>query len=99
MDFNLNQKDQEKIRLTVLRIIQNTIQEIEDNSCPYLNRKDIAKYFGVAESTISYWGSLGMPIANINGRKLYGKKSITHWLEDHEKYGDKTSIKKPQLYW
>ena len=50
----------------------------------YLNRRDIAKYFGVAESTISYWASLGMPVAVVDGRKLYGKQSITQWLKSHE---------------
>src|SRR5699024_12780902 len=54
------------------------------NAKTYLNRKEIAKYFGVAESTISYWGTLGMPVANIDGRKLYGKQSITQWLKSKE---------------
>ena len=53
-------------------------------SVVYLNRRDIAKYFGVSESTISYWASLGMPVAVVDGRKLYGKQSITQWLKSHE---------------
>ena len=46
--------------------------------------EEVAKYFGVAESTISYWATLGMPVANIDGRKLYGKQSITQWLKSKE---------------
>jgi len=36
-------------------------------------------------STISYWATLGMPVADIDGRKLYGKQSITDWLKSKEK--------------
>ncbi|WP_230318958.1 terminase small subunit [Lactobacillus crispatus] len=67
------------------------------NTRPYLNRKDIAKYLGVAESTITYWASLGMPVAIIDGRKLYGKQSITQWLKAHEMPSQKAQeqTKKP----
>ena len=57
-------------------------------------RKEIAKYFGVADSTITYWASLGMPVANIDGRKLYGKQSNTEWLKSHEMPSQKQN-KKP----
>lgn len=63
---------------------------------PYLNRKDAAKYFGVAESTLSYWATLGMPVANIDGRKLYGKVSITQWLKSKEETSQGQN-KKPSI--
>lgn len=84
MEFNLDKQDQEKIKSVVVSIVQDAINQVNTDSCPYLNRKEIAKYFGVADSTISYWASLGMPVAIIDGRKLYGKQSITQWLKDHE---------------
>ena len=65
-------------------VIVNTIKETLSKPKPYLNRREIAKYFGVADSTISYWASLGMPVAVIDGRKMYGKESITNWLKSKE---------------
>lgn len=72
-----------EIKQMVFGVVKDSIKQVE-NQHPYLNRKDIAKYFGVAESTISYWASLGMPVAVVDGRKLYGKQSITQWLKSHE---------------
>lgn len=68
----------------VKELIVNTIRDELGRSRPYLNRRDAAKYFGVADSTISYWATLGMPVARIDGRKLYGKESITEWLKSKE---------------
>ena len=65
-------------------VVKDAIKQATTTSKPYLNRKEIAKYFGVAESTITYWASLGMPVAVIDGRKLYGKQSITNLLKSHE---------------
>lgn len=83
MEFVLDDEQIAKIRKIVFSVVSDSIKQIEQPR-PYLNRKDIAKYFGVAESTISYWATLGMPVAIIDGRKLYGKASITEWLKSHE---------------
>ena len=83
MQFVLDDEQIAEIRKIVFSVVQDSIKQVE-NERPYLNRKDIAKYFGVAESTISYWASLGMPVAVVDGRKLYGKQSITHWIKSHE---------------
>lgn len=83
MQFVLDDEQIAEIRKIVFSVVQDSIKQVE-NERPYLNRKDIAKYFGVAESTISYWASLGMPVAVVDGRKLYGKQSITQWLKSHE---------------
>lgn len=72
-----------EIKQMVFGVVKDSIKQVE-NQRPYLNRKGIAKYFGVAESTISYWASLGMPVAVVDGRKLYGKQSITQWIKSHE---------------
>lgn len=72
-----------EIKQMVFGLVKDSIKQVE-NKRPYLNRRDIAKYFGVSESTISYWASLGMPVAVVDGRKLYGKQSITHWIKSHE---------------
>lgn len=93
MEFNLDQQDQAKIKSTVVSIVQDAISQIGSTSRPYLNRKEIAKYFGVADSTISYWASLGMPVAVIDGRKLYGKQSITQWLKSHERQENEPNMK------
>lgn len=83
MQFVLDDEQIAEIRKVVLSAVKDSVKQVE-NQRPYLNRKDIAKYFGVAESTISYWASLGMPVAVIDGRKMYGKQSITNWIESHE---------------
>ena len=83
MQVTLDDKQKAEIKALIFSTVKEGIQQVA-NTRPYLNRKDIAKYFGVAESTITYWASLGMPVAIIDGRKLYGKQSITQWLKDHE---------------
>ncbi|QYN54533.1 terminase small subunit [Lactobacillus panisapium] len=65
-------------------VIVNTIKDSLNRPKPYLNRREIAKYFGVADSTITYWASIGMPVSVVDGRKLYGKESITNWLKSKE---------------
>ena len=96
MQFVLDDEQITEIRKAVFAVVQDSIKQVE-NQRPYLNRKDIAKYFGVAESTITYWASLGMPVAVVDGRKLYGKKSITQWLKAHEMPSQKAQrqTKKP----
>ena len=84
MEFKLNEQQETEIKTYVMGVVKDAIKQAATTSKPYLNRKEIAKYFGVADSTITYWASLGMPVANIDGRKLYGKQSITQWLKDHE---------------
>ena len=94
MQFVLDDEQITEIRKAVFAVVQDSIKQVE-NQRPYLNRKDIAKYFGVAESTITYWASLGMPVAVVDG--LYGKQSITQWLKAHEMPSQKAQrqTKKP----
>lgn len=96
MQVTLDDKQKAEIKALIFSTVQKGIQQAV-NTRPYLNRKDIAKYLGVAESTITYWASLGMPVAIIDGRKLYGKQSITQWLKDHEMPSQKAQeqTKKP----
>lgn len=84
MEFILDENQKQEIKVTVTELVKSSIKDIADKK-PYLNRKEIAKYFGVADSTISYWATLGMPVAVIDGRKLYGKQSITNWLKSKER--------------
>ena len=84
MEFKLDESQETEIKTFVMGVVKDAIKQATTTSKPYLNRKEIAKYFGVADSTITYWASLGMPVANIDGRKLYGKASITNWLKAHE---------------
>lgn len=85
MEIKLDKEQENEIKSLIFNLVTDGIKKASNSSRPYLNRKEISKYFGVAESTISYWASLGMPVAVIDGRKLYGKKSITKWLESKEK--------------
>ena len=87
MEIKLDANQEEKLSNRIMELVENSVKRVtkKDDSKPYLNRKEIANYFGVADSTISYWATLGMPVAVIEGRKLYGKKSITDWLKSKEK--------------
>ena len=96
MQISLDDEQIAQIKALIFSTVKDSIQQVT-NTRPYLNRKDIAKYFGVADSTIGYWAKLGMPVAVIGGRKLYGKQSITQWLKDHEMPSQNPTkqIKKP----
>ena len=94
MEFKLDENQETEIKTFVMGVVKDAIKQATTTSKPYLNRKEIAKYFGVADSTITYWASLGMPVAVIDGRKLYGKQSITNWLKSHEMPSQKQN-KKP----
>ncbi|MCI1290300.1 MAG: DNA-binding protein [Lactobacillus sp.] len=93
MQIALDQEQVLAIENLVCAAVKNGIKQAT-NQKPYLNRRNIAKYFGIADSTISYWATLGMPVAIIDGRKMYGKKSITDWLKAHEH--STSSNSKPQ---
>ena len=86
MDIKLDAEQEKDLSNHIINLVKTSVKEAVGNQeKPYLNRKEIAKYFGVADSTISYWATLGMPVAVIDGRKLYGKQSITNWLKSKEK--------------
>ena len=51
MQFVLDDAQIAEIRKVVFSVVEDSVRQVE-NQRPYLNRKGIAKYFGVAESTI-----------------------------------------------
>ena len=59
MEFKLDESQETEIKTFVMGVVKDAIKQATTTSKPYLNRKEIAKYFGVAESTITYWASLG----------------------------------------
>ncbi|MCZ3670802.1 helix-turn-helix domain containing protein [Lactobacillus gasseri] len=60
MELILDPEQRQEIQSMVIKAVNDGIKQAK-NTKPYLNRKEVAKYFGVAESTISYWATLGMP--------------------------------------
>lgn len=84
MEIVLDDKQRQAIQCLIVQAVNKGVEQAT-NTRPYLSRKEIAQYFGVGESTITHWASLGMPVAIVDGRKLYGKRSITQWLESKEK--------------
>lgn len=83
MQISLDQEQIAEIKTLVSSVVKNGIKQAT-SARPYLNQIGIAKYFGVSPTTIGYWSKLGMPVAIVDGRKLYGKQSITEWLKAHE---------------
>lgn len=84
MEFKLDDQQKNEIQTYIVGVIKDAIKQGADSERPYVTRKEAAKYFGVSAGTLSYWTSLGMPVAVVDGRKLYGKESITKWLASHE---------------
>lgn len=72
------------LKPVIVSTVQDAIKDTKSDSRPYLNRTDMAKYLGVAQSTVRAWVKQGMPFAVIDGRKLYGKQTVNQWLKDHE---------------
>lgn len=72
------------LKPVIVSTVQDAIKQSKSDSRPYLNRKEMAKYLGVAQSTVGVWVKQGMPFAVIDGRKLYGKQTVNQWLKDHE---------------
>lgn len=72
------------LRPVVIATVQDAVKDAKNDSRPYLNRTDMAKYLGVSQSTVSAWVAIGLPVAVIDGRKLYGKKTVNQWLKEHE---------------
>ena len=73
-----------ELKPLIVTTVNDEIKQSKSDSRPYLNRKEIAKYLGVAQSTVGVWVKQGMPFAVIDGRKLYGKQTVNQWLKDHE---------------
>ena len=91
MEIKLDADQEKELTNHIINLVKTSVkQAISNQGKPYLNRKETAKYFGVAESTIRYWASLGMPVANINGHKLYGKQSIIEWIKSKEETQKRT---------
>lgn len=72
------------LKPVIVATVQNSVKDTKSDSRPYLNRTDMAKYLGVSQSTVSAWVAIGLSVAIIDGRKLYGKKTVTQWLKEHE---------------
>ena len=50
MEFKLDENQETEIKTYVLNVVRDAIKQATTSSKPYLNRKEIAKYFGVARS-------------------------------------------------
>lgn len=84
MEIKLDDQQQIEIKTLVSNAIKAGIEQARDNERPYLTRTEASKFFGVSQNQLTKWASLGMPVAVVDGRKLYGKKSIINWLASHE---------------
>lgn len=87
MEIKLDESQFNQLNTNVVDTITDKVRVMVSPELqpPILNRKNIAKFFGVAESTIGYWVSIGCPFIDIEGRKLYSKDSVNNWLASHEK--------------
>ncbi|WP_347283969.1 DNA-binding protein [Lactobacillus taiwanensis] len=83
MEIVLDDNQRQEIQGLIVKAVNKGVEQAT-NTRPYVTRREIAKYFGVGESTITHWAKLGMPVAVVDGRKLYGKQSITQWLKSKE---------------
>ena len=51
MEFKLDQQQETEIKTYVLNVVRDAIKQATTSSKPYLNRKEIAKYFEVVFNT------------------------------------------------
>lgn len=86
MKIELDREQETEFKEYLCELVKASFDGIhlEPESRPYLNRNQIAAFFGVSPNTIDIWVRAGAPVAVIEGRKLYGKESITNWLKQHE---------------
>lgn len=84
MEFKLDDQQKNDIQNYIVNVVKNAVKQGTKTLPPYLNKKEACKYFSVAPDTLTKWASLGMPVANIDGYKLYGIESITNWLKSKE---------------
>lgn len=97
MQITLDSDQEQEIKNYLFNLVKESFEgmHLEPESKPYLNRRQIAVFFGVSPTTIDIWVRLGAPVAVIEGRKLYGKESLTNWLKEHEEHEEpKKSTKK-----
>lgn len=86
MEVLLSEEQLSALKAQVVADVTNGIKTATaNNERPYLNQKEIAKWLGVSAPTINAWVKKGMPVAVINGQKLYGKSSAIDWLKQQEK--------------
>ncbi|MDY5602754.1 MAG: DNA-binding protein [Lactobacillus delbrueckii] len=87
MKIILTEEQQSILIDSLMRIVEgylNNLQIEDKEKQPYLSRKKAAEFFGIAPTTLDAWVKSGAPVAMVNGSKMYGKESITRWLQDHE---------------
>lgn len=98
MNINLDDALVDKIAAAlkpcVIATVRDAMKQGRSDTRPYVNRREIARYLGVAESTVRKWVLLGMPVAVIDGRKFYGKQSVMQWLKAHEMPPQRTQEQK-----
>lgn len=92
MQITLDSDQEQEIKSYLFNLVKQSFEgmHLEPESRPYLNRNQIAAFFGVSPNTIDAWVRAGAPVAVIEGRKFYGKESITNWLKQHEKPEEST---------
>ncbi len=55
MEIKLDEDQEKELTDRIINLVKTSVkQAIGSQGKPYLNRKETAKYFGVAESTIRY---------------------------------------------
>lgn len=91
----LDQDQEQEIKKYLFNLVKESFEgmHLEPESRPYLNRNQIAAFFGVSPNTIDIWVRAGAPVAVIEGRKFYGKErkeSLTNWLKQHEEPKEST---------
>ncbi|MDM8332717.1 DNA-binding protein [Limosilactobacillus pontis] len=74
---------------TLLAVKQGIKQATADQSKPFLNLKDFTAWTGFTAPTIRKFVENGLPVADVNGQKLYGKEDYIKWLKSQEKVTEK----------
>lgn len=69
---------------TLIAVQQGIKQAKANQSKPYLNLKDFVAWTGFTAPTIRKFVDNGLPVADVNGQRLYGKENYIKWLKSRE---------------
>ena len=75
----------EELQLQTLLAVKKGIAQATDaQNKPYLKLRDFTPRTAFTAPTIRKFVANGLPVADVNGQKLYGKEEYIQWLKSRE---------------
>lgn len=70
----------------LLKIAKNVLEKVQLNEefKPYMNKTEAAQYIGVSFNTLQKLERMGLPVIEIDGIRLVGKRDIDDFLNEYK---------------